>query len=240
MTNEQNTEELDRLVSDTYRELSQEQTPEQLNQAILQMAAAANTRGGARGALFSAWMKPVAAAATIGLTLAIVLELTEVPSAIEQQSIAPGVVIEDEPLAEIDLSEVKSKGTLNAFTPSLNAFTPSAPGGVLPAAKTTDAGSVIALEESAVENIAQKERAARSMASDSSTSFAVSSDLAAEPKKDSDTADACDALARQSAKSWLTCIEELRDSGANELADLEYRALINEYPLETADLEANK
>ena len=233
MTNEQNTEELDRLVSDTYRELSQEQTPEQLNRAILQMAAAANTRGGARGALFSAWMKPVAAAATIGLTLAIVLELTEVPSAIEQQSIAPGVVIEDEPLAEIDLSEVKSKGTLNAFTPS-------APGGVLPAAKTTDAGSVIALEESAVENIAQKERAARSMASDSSTSFAVSSDLAAEPKKDSDTADACDALARQSAKSWLTCIEELRDSGANELADLEYRALINEYPLETADLEANK
>ena len=55
-----------------------------------------------------------------------------------------------------------------------------------------------------------------------------------------DAIQACDKTARKSAKSWLACIEELRNAGATELADREYLALKETYPAKTAELEANK
>jgi hypothetical protein len=65
----------DRLVSMTYREVADERAPEALNQSILQQAAAAAKPRYARN---MSWMRPMAWAATIGLSLAIVLEVTQV------------------------------------------------------------------------------------------------------------------------------------------------------------------
>lgn len=61
----------DRKVSDTYRALANERAPDHLNDRILRMAAGSRTPY----ARARAWMRPAAWAATVGLSLAIVLEL---------------------------------------------------------------------------------------------------------------------------------------------------------------------
>lgn len=81
MTNERDNHEIDELVSKTYRALAKEQTPEHLDNSVLRMAA--DTRSVGHEPVrrsqyaFSAWMKPAAWAATVGLSLAIVLEVTQ-------------------------------------------------------------------------------------------------------------------------------------------------------------------
>ncbi len=76
MSNEQNGPGIDPLVSDTYRELADETTPETLNREVLRMAAR-ETR--TRYAVARAWTRPVAWAATIGLSLVLVLQLADTP-----------------------------------------------------------------------------------------------------------------------------------------------------------------
>jgi hypothetical protein len=77
MSTERSEQEARRFVSDAYRELGDTSVPEHLNQAILRQAAAESQSGLATGFRSSAWMKPLAWTATIALSLAIVLELTE-------------------------------------------------------------------------------------------------------------------------------------------------------------------
>ena len=74
--NERDNSAPDQRVSDAYREMANERKPQALNDKILRMAARAKP---ARSLIPRPWMKPVAWAATIGLSLAIVLELTQVP-----------------------------------------------------------------------------------------------------------------------------------------------------------------
>jgi hypothetical protein len=69
-------EQDDRLVSTAYRDVAGERAPEHLNHSILQQAA---TTAKPRYARSMSWMRPMAWAATIGLSLAIVLEITQVP-----------------------------------------------------------------------------------------------------------------------------------------------------------------
>jgi len=68
------TSESDTRVSDAYREAAAEKAPEHLNQAILAQAARAARPRYARS---RAWTRPLAWAATIVLSVAIVLELTQ-------------------------------------------------------------------------------------------------------------------------------------------------------------------
>ena len=69
-------EQDERLVSAAYRDIAVERAPDHLNQSILQQAA---TTAKPRYARNMSWMRPMAWAATIGLSLAIVLEITQVP-----------------------------------------------------------------------------------------------------------------------------------------------------------------
>ncbi len=80
MTTERDNEKMDQLVADTYRQLDEEQAPEHLNEAILRMASNPGARKGFASFLYAAWMKPVAWAAMTGITLAIVLELGQLPT----------------------------------------------------------------------------------------------------------------------------------------------------------------
>lgn len=80
MTTERDIEEMDKLVADTYRQLDEEQAPENLNQTILRMASDRRGMGGNANFPYAAWMKPVAWAAVMGVTLAIVLELNQLPT----------------------------------------------------------------------------------------------------------------------------------------------------------------
>jgi len=78
MTNDRDNMTADPSVSATYRQLADEKAPASLDEKILHRAAAAPRVGSGIG---RAWMKPVAWAATIGLSLAIVLEMTQLPQA---------------------------------------------------------------------------------------------------------------------------------------------------------------
>lgn len=76
MSNERNETGMDPLVSKAYRELADEQTPDSLNRKVLRMAAGESKT---RYSIARAWTRPVAWAATIGLSLVVVLRLTDVP-----------------------------------------------------------------------------------------------------------------------------------------------------------------
>lgn len=76
MSNERKNPREDRLVADTYRTVARERAPDHINEKVLKLAAQAGRR---RYSLARAWMRPVAWAATIGLSFAIVLELTRLP-----------------------------------------------------------------------------------------------------------------------------------------------------------------
>lgn len=82
MTNERQhpdfTAETDETVSATYRELSREGAPDHLNEKVLQQAAERALRP--RYSRSVMWTRPLAWAATVGLCLAIVLEVTRVPT----------------------------------------------------------------------------------------------------------------------------------------------------------------
>ena len=102
MTNERqhpdSAAETDETVSTTYRELSRESAPNYLNDKVLQQAARNALRP--RYSRSIVWTRPLAWAATVGLCLAIVLEVTRVP--------APEIVmIED----TIDFLEAESPTT---------------------------------------------------------------------------------------------------------------------------------
>jgi hypothetical protein len=92
MSKERDDPALDEMVSDTYRELVIEQTPEHLNQSILAMARTKPERQNPGGTLIAAWLRPVAFTAILGLGLAIVLEYTQVPVAAVQQDAEPGAL----------------------------------------------------------------------------------------------------------------------------------------------------
>ena len=78
MTNDRDNTTADPSVSATYRQLADERAPAGLDEKVLHRAAAAPRISSGIG---RAWMKPVAWAATIGLSLAIVLEMTQLPQA---------------------------------------------------------------------------------------------------------------------------------------------------------------
>lgn len=76
MSNERKTPGQDQLVAETYKAVARERAPDHLNERVLRLAADA---GRTRYARARAWMRPAAWAATIGLSLAIVLQLTQLP-----------------------------------------------------------------------------------------------------------------------------------------------------------------
>ena len=119
MTNDRDKRTAEGLVSATYRELADERAPAGLDEKVLQRAAALPR---ARSGIGRAWMKPVAWAATIGLSLAIVLELTQIPQA------PPDVGILDVESQDVDRLEVDRVAPPKDARPAL------APASVEPAA----------------------------------------------------------------------------------------------------------
>ena len=111
MTNTAN--DNDPRVTQAYRDLATEKTPPALDDRVLALAAAAaRTRYG----LARAWARPVAWAATIGLCLAIVVEVAEfrgeppVPAALEIDSVAGEFAAED----RANLREAEEKALIRA------------------------------------------------------------------------------------------------------------------------------
>jgi hypothetical protein len=233
MTTEHENDERDERVSETYRALGVEQAPEHLNQNILRMAANDGKRGRAGKLLLSAWMKPVAWAATIGLSLAIVLEVTQLPSTDNPAIVAPDAAMPASAAVEDDFSSKEKDNADRAEEPKK-------------------------LEEQLIQPTAVYEQEARGLSSSQdangparegkvtrrqdytlapqTTTTPAAEALRtrnAEPVIDQAMGPDCDAEIRQSQDNWLSCIEDLRANGAIEQADLEYEAYILEFPAES-------
>ncbi|MCH7820831.1 MAG: hypothetical protein IIA07_02340 [Proteobacteria bacterium] len=96
--------EADDLVSDTYRDLADEHTPDDLNKAILRQAARAVHPHYSRPA---SWTRPVAWAATIAISLAVMLQMVRVPT--------PESVISDMPPAPDRQEALEVNGSIDIY-----------------------------------------------------------------------------------------------------------------------------
>ena len=207
MTSEHENDERDELVSETYRDLGIEQAPEHLNQSILRMAASDGKRGRSNGRLLGAWTKPLAWAATIGLSLAIVLEVTQLPTPDNQATSEESTQLEEplnKPVAVYE-QEARELGSLqDANGPARE-------------------GKVVRRQVSA-----RKRAADQTVIAEDFAAFAMSPAVVP-----ADIDPACDSEIRTSQDDWQACIKDLRANGANVQADLEYEAYILEFPAES-------
>ena len=219
----------DDLVTVTYRELGVEKAPEHLNQSVLRMASGGGLRSPARNILFGAWMKPVAWAATIGLSLAIVLELSEVPTApVRSDPVRSDSMPTAESMREEALEEALVINAAGSDKVENRARPESAPNRQL-VSEDELGRSTAAFDD--VEVFSREPKGKLD---------AVAAPAAPSQPMASFANDLCNAAARLSEESWLACIENLRRSGSEEAADREYEAFILKYPLESSDLEGNK
>lgn len=281
MSTEHENGEHDELVSTAYRELGTEKAPERLNEQILRMAADNSNPGRSFTFLSAAWMKPVAWAATIGLSLAIVLEFTQLPPTTMPNDPAPAAETTFAPEsfeevgqqsglarqeAHVDESAQESRPAVSQSKPTRRqaAAEPANRMDLPASAKLAAPAPLIEevivsadadyLRDEAKEEItvtASREPAlnqATHQTTDQTSADKRVTDQVAERGRVStlafssalselDTDVYCDSQSRESADDWLTCIKDLRATGATKEADLEYEAYILEYPVKT---ELNK
>lgn len=216
MTDEREKLDRDSEVSRAYRLLAAETVPAHLNRQVLSMAAEDGGPEVRSGFASVFWMRPVAWAATVGLCLAIVLEVTEIPvSNVENKPAAAIESLEEEfmPKDSDTLDEARERARLQAGSNLQDKFE------LAPQPSRDDA-----LPE-----------ASRKAAKRLPASAAMSLDVA-----QFESATSCDSNERRSAKEWLLCIKILRDSGYEEDADREYEAFALQYPAESALMEPNR
>jgi hypothetical protein len=200
MTEERNQTDAraDALVSQAYRDLADERTPEHLDRTILRAAAKAARP---RYSRFIAWTRPMAWAATVMLSVALVLEVTNSPS--------PGVVSFDETIGTFEVqspeADAKDDGPVDSPEES-----------VVPASELTKKQSsdmrqkaaAIAEQEIAPQQPEARERA--ELLSDAAFSAPVAD---------------CDQDAVATPQTWLECIVALEDADRDDAAR-EQRALL--------------
>lgn len=206
MTTERDKEAIDELVSQTYREHSVEQTPERLNQEILSIAADNAKRGSRTDFLFAAWTKPLAWAATIGISLAVVLELSQVPgSSVDIAAPAAESIREEFAQQRTDVLDEARKQASQESGQNQNA----------------SLADEVTLQDADVAIIGKQNEFSK-----------LVRPVPAAEETQSDVERPCDAITRESAEDWLRCIEELREAGAVDAANREYEAYFLEYPVE--------
>ncbi len=244
MSNERNGQGVDPLVSETYRELADEKAPEALNREILRLAA---KEARTPFATARAWTRPLAWAATVALSLGLVLHLTETPVAPESRS--PTMMDEDRMTAEEKPAvEKRSRADMQPQAAKVEVVNdaPAAAGSVSnDAADSLDAGSPLAepaapagrreSAEEAASPVAEKQfeveskfrRAERRRAEQPVAGISALSSLSAEADEEGLL---CPPAARESAETWLACIASIEDTTPDELIEREYEALRSSFP----------
>lgn len=213
----------DTRVSEAYRALATETTPHELDDTILKMAA---SNVPTRYARVRGWLRPVAWAATIGLSLAFILEI----SRYQEIPVAPAPVIEkgevraishDAAVTSKDEDIVSRKLKKRADAPVAGkALAPSADS-AMPAAmesafqrpdSATDGASALPETEETVRLRASEARPA------------------ALPAENKEQVKHCDAASRATAETWYSCVESLKEDGLADAARQELDALLIKFP----------
>ena len=222
MTTENN--DIDPRVSDAYRDFASETTPPELDRTVLSMAAGAvrSRYGKAR-----AWIRPAAWAATIGLSLAFVLEFSQVP---DEAPLSAGgsdgdtfEVLEESVVDDEAAARAKSESAVRQEREKRQDTAPAAAEPALeqdPASADFDVGDMSLLKE-AEEQARLRSGDARPAARAAGISALL---------EDKEPMEGCDSDARASAQSWYACIEALRESGLSDIAAAELETLRSEFP----------
>lgn len=201
MSREQDT----RRVSETYRDIATETSPANLDDTVMAMARrAARTRYG----LARAWIRPVAWAATIGLSFAFILELTYFSDGPPIDAALPASPESDDRQGE----EPASQEAPYKRTPA-----------TIVAAPEIKANDTPALREAEERADTAATGVADDFAPDASRRERATAGLAA-------GVDRCAAEDRQDADSWYRCVLALRASGLHDAARAELDALHEAYP----------
>ena len=201
MSREQDT----RRVSESYREIAQETSPASLDERIMAMARReARTRYG----LARAWIRPVAWAATIGLSFAFILETT---------------YFSDEAPVDPAIPASPDRDASHGAEPAAK----EAPYKRTPAAVV--AAPEIRTSDTPPRQEAQ-ERADAAAASFADDVAAHESSRQRAPAAVTYDADRCGNQQRQSADAWYRCVLALREKGLDDAAKAELEALQKAFP----------
>lgn len=190
----------DTLVSRTYREAAVERAPDDLNQAVLRRARQHSSNRYSRSVI---WLRPMAWAATIGLCLAIVVEINNVPQPTPEQMALPAApadtISDGKKLDEEAVQAIRTEG--GAASSDMNEA-------VVPQRIETEA-----LQQRARKTVDDQGRVSLQDVPQHSKSEAR--ELKFVPAEISAT---CKAQARATPETWLACIEALEEEGLDEVA----------------------
>ena len=221
MTTEANNS--DPRVSEAYRSSATETTPPELDETILKMAA---NRAPTRYGLARGWLRSLAWAATIGLSLAFILEISQyqdvtVLSDPITEKVEQRVTSDNTAVAPEDADVVSRK--LNKHTGASSAAKALPPRAEKAAPAAMDsAPQRQSFASDGANLVTESEGQVRMRASEAR--------LTASPAEKKALAEHCDDDARTTAESWYTCVEDLKAKGLNDAARKELDALLIEFP----------
>jgi hypothetical protein len=195
--------EVDPQVSDQYQSLANEKTPAQLDRDVLREAARA-VRADNRKGSFGAWFRPVAFMAMVGLSLAIILDLsdTNIFRPVADISIEASPAVQAPPKSVVDSLD------RNTSQPALNEIKRQEK--LAPARAQADARG----DERGDQGQLRK----------------IRSEMAPAITPPPTEAPACSNEQKSDVEEWWKCIAALRQAGLAELADLEFENLRGSFP----------
>jgi hypothetical protein len=203
------TEQDNQRVSDAYRDIATQTTPADLDEKVLQLAASPVP---SRYGMARAWVRPLAWAATIALSLALVLEIGRF-----DEAPTPALInesrdqrVEPEPLERTDADLMKAKEEKDAQHGIAAKRAP----------ENTPVPAAVDAEDMAVQQREADEPAAAASRARTSLSYFAPPDEEGH----------CDAEMRAAAENWFACIEALREEGLTDAADSELEALREAFP----------
>lgn len=240
--------DVDPQVSAHYEKIADEKTPANLDRAILHEARRA-VRADNRSGSFGAWSRPVAFVATVGLSLAIILDLSDMslfspPADMSFEIASPAAVkVPDgsatdaarRNLPQMTVSEVmRQKKSVAAQSPAVDVPVNSGDiAGVSKsraavvndafAAEIKDAEQRVERMEAAVDANLQSQPGTAVQSTAPQATKANEAHLVVEPV-------ACSNEQKSVVDEWWKCIETLRQSGLAAVADLELERLREDFP----------
>lgn len=210
MTNDRKNEDRDRLVRDTYKALAKERASDRLNDQVLRQAADA---GRSRYSLTRAWTRPLAWAATIALSLAIVLDLAQLPTTPSDEL---GIAAPERSVP------AENSATSDAPDISMDEFVPR------DMTVLRDAENMARAQAGANQTPVAVQRATDTVRAEEGS--AGTSVTAVSRKGELESDHACPEASRESAESWFECIEQLRADGLADHATGEYEKFRQIFP----------
>ena len=212
----------DSRVADVYRAVADERTPQHLNETVLRMAARGARTPYARA---RAWLRPAAWAATIGLSLALVLELTRLPQESLPYDGAPADAASAEPYRPDSVQPAEASAVIEstAISPDKAPLNEEwrareLPAKVAPAPAMPD-------EEVAIDAGADAPAVKIDAKSDARRLLPVQAEM-----RSSAPQYLCPADVRDSADRWYDCIETLRETVPESRIAAELDKLVAAYP----------